>query len=78
MNIINLLFGDRTKTMTTDQKRHWQQAFTSKLVTYAGPACAGWQRESLVLCEHDSCWDIMTEGASAYYRRVQEVTGALC
>jgi hypothetical protein len=78
VDAIKMLFGRRTDAMTPRQQLVWRQAFGSVLVPYAGPACFAWRRGSDDLCEHDSCWDIMTEGASAYYRKAQELTGALC
>jgi hypothetical protein len=69
-----MLFGQPTQHMSTQQKARWRQSFGSMIVEYQGPACAAWRQGSADLCEHDSCWDIMTEGATAYYRRVEALS----
>ena len=35
-----------------------------------GPVCAAWEPDSGELCEHDSCWDIMSLGGSAAGRAI--------
>jgi hypothetical protein len=42
---------------------------------YSGPVCRPWWTDDgglsdtgWELCEHDSCWDVMTFGGSAWFR----------
>lgn len=46
-------------------------AYPLTLITeYEGPVCAAWVPDSGLLCEHDSCWDVMSLGGSAFGRAV--------
>lgn len=34
------------------------------MAIYSGPVCEAWQLGSDVLCEHESCWAVMTDGGN--------------
>lgn len=43
---------------------------------FAGPVCGAWASEADI-CEHDSCWDITTNGGSSSHRRMLEALRAM-
>jgi hypothetical protein len=54
----------------------WIEALGSDPVRYAGPVCKAADLLPQVACLHDSCRDVILEGAMTEFRRLEAVRAA--